>query len=164
MTYYKTLNQLRKQAVNGNGDPRPLVVAHASWGKGYSVFLRENADGQFKGHAYYKGTLCNAHWSAAENADGYYECPAQASKTIIAKEAAMALQRLAVIKKTATSAKTDGPCCKACMHQAAGECACSTPCAAFMPVPVITKAKKEHWPKHGMATAIKLREAKKALA
>ncbi len=158
MTHTDTLLKLRQQAFTTDGDPRPLVVAHTSWPRDFSVFLRENVDGRFLGHLYSNGVLVNSEWSAAEDSLGYSEYNGRFRKEIIDHERALAL------KKLFSMVEATGPSCKDCIHQVSGECNACKLCTDFTPVPIIAKAKKETWPKFGMATAIMLKQTKKALA
>ena len=94
MSSSTTLDALRKQAVNANVQPRPLIVTKSNWSKGYCVFIRENVNGRFKGHSFLNGNLCSLDVSFAETEPGFYEYKGPDRDRIILIERKMAIDAL----------------------------------------------------------------------
>ena len=100
MSSSTTLAALRKQAVNTNGQPRPLIVTKSNWSKGYCVFIRENVNGHFKGHSYLKGSPCFQDVSFSETEPGFCEYKGPDRDRIILIERKMAIDALPEISDT----------------------------------------------------------------
>ena len=155
MSSFTTLALLRKQTVNADGTPCPLIVTKPSWSKGYCVFIRENVNGLFKGHSYLKGNLCSQDVRIAETEPGFCEYEGPDRDRIILHEQEMANNALSALTSS------DCPACKNCIHQVSGECSSHTVCDDYSLIPDISAAEKAFWPKHGDATTITKRLAKK---